>query len=457
MTFDPASTLRISLDSPFVEVFVTDDRLVGVRLQARAETRFAELPPGVYEVLFRSGDAAQTVTADLRVPGSTVEVRSSASALPFSSAIPLAGTKTSREYQRDPAHALARHLGTQNAAQADSSLLIFVRDPSDLGAHASLGGSVKIVAQAGEPSVDSTNWNGVHRWAGTHVRVPAGEHRIRCRIGKELECEQTVLVARGFQTQAFFLTREDDQGTLWPDTSSLSVLMTEGSRGFDPAAEDLLTCELALQALTEGRSFDTIPPETLLGTKFRNPMLGLFGAHMLLRGEVKDAKLASEVVRNLYSLLGPVSDVAALRLALRMKTGTDPDIAGWDQVAPMSEPPMLYLSWKRWAQASHRDHDLIPPGSIGDRLALHAASSGAWLVWRAGVLDETTRHRANQRVQDPAAEALLSELAFSVPPAKSHPSAFETLVGQLRLPYAAAARVAERILAGTAVAAAPRS
>ena len=136
------------------------------------------------------------------------------------------------------------------------------------------------------------------------------------------------------------------------------------------------TVEVARSALAEERSVASSTISESLFVKFENPMLGLFGAHLMLLSREAERKAAAEerrsmskkrprapvqfrqeqfdeVVRNLADLLGPDHpDVVAL--ATRT---SDPDLPA---LAPVTMPPLLWRSWLLLIEASHDHPPLVP-------------------------------------------------------------------------------------------------
>jgi hypothetical protein len=140
--------------------------------------------------------------------------------------------------------------------------------------------------------------------------------------------------------------------------------------------EDVRWTAAARQALAAGRG-DTAPNremmDALLGGKFENPMLGIYGGHLLALQPEPDRELLREVYANLCNLVGPHPDVQALLIALR-----DPRA----QELTYAEPPMLHASWSLVLRASTPKHDLRPDRSYSARIAASLWGGGAWLSWR---------------------------------------------------------------------------
>jgi hypothetical protein len=101
--------------------------------------------------------------------------------------------------------------------------------------------------------------------------------------------------------------------------------------GREPVVHDQETrlAEIALDALTQHRAILSDHLRMMLSGKFEQPLLGLIGAHLLIR-EGPPGDTFQTVVGNLTKMLGPDHpDVIALTTKLD------------DVPRPVSEPPML--------------------------------------------------------------------------------------------------------------------
>ena len=190
--------------------------------------------------------------------------------------------------------------------------------------------------------------------------------------------------------------------------------MSRPGCGFDPSNASVRLTELARQGLTSGRIPVTAEDlrQMILG-KFENPMLGLFGAHLLIPlladeslflqrpnnpeilklncsiqrvlGVPADGiigpqtlpmlrRLLEEVVGNLEALLGDHPDVNALRQSL---PGNENRIFS---DAKVCLPPMLRRSWHTLVR-SDPGYYRAKASSILARMADRIWGSGPWLVW----------------------------------------------------------------------------
>jgi tetratricopeptide (TPR) repeat protein len=131
--------------------------------------------------------------------------------------------------------------------------------------------------------------------------------------------------------------------------------------------------ELIRLGFSESRQVlsDRIVDELLWG-KFENPMLGIYGAHLLLLNKKLVSDRLHLVIANLRKLLGRQHpDVEALALKVA------PD----DVPSMLDYPPMLRKSWWYILDATVRRPDLVPLGSFAANMAGRLWGDGVWLTW----------------------------------------------------------------------------
>jgi len=355
------------------EVFITDGRLQRIASGVgRIET---EVQPGIYKVRFRAGDTQHDelveVTSDdpsKLVQGPPVQ---------FQSAVPIENTETSREYHAVPAHnaSLTEPLGRGSG----SHLFVFARELAErertmpwTGASIrDLDGS--LIAELGEGER-----NHEYRYGAIHLEVDPGTYCLRVDTRELGTYEMFVTTTAAWQTQVF--TVSDDfwvgsQRVRRPSLRTASVLMTRAGQGFDPDSDQLRLTELARQGLESGRN--VVRPGdlgTMLWAKYENPMLAIYGAHLMLLQSPINHELMQTVMGNLESLVGPQPDV--LSLHLRPGAPTPP------RDLTFSTPPMLRDSWDLISRATRRRIGLVPAGSHTDRIADELIGSRPWLLHR---------------------------------------------------------------------------
>ena len=315
----------------------------------------------------------------------------------FASAVPLAGTSTSHEYHMAAADSESRKTHVRNGV--GSSLFFLVRDwtpnawnqaprvtgnpAQGLTLHA-VNGDVEYqicdLAVAGQRSA-----HGGDPWTACTIEVTPGVYTLRLELPGGDTLHQTFVASPGWQSQAFLFVREyaSEAGPQWrADLSRTSVLLS-ATRGFSPNEEILRVAELAKVALAtkgpKGQADRPLLPDemrTLLRGKFDNPMLGVYGAHLLLLESRADAPLLQLVVQNLRNMLGREHpDVEAL--ALRA--------VGVPSPQPFQHLPMLYRSWSLILDAS-----VTRPDLVSESLARHEAepvAGGPWCIARTAATD----------------------------------------------------------------------
>jgi hypothetical protein len=386
------SRLEIDAGHPAVRIEVLD---AGYQVRAKGYGRLdADLPTGFYNVRYFAADAMveQPITLRPHEPLSLTDQPD----LRFSSAAPMELTSTSHEYQQ--AH--AKRLSAEQPLQMGSGaqLFLFIRDLDPGGSrrpaqgltlHRADGALVLRANRVVEVCKDAS----AACWAGRNIELDPGVYRLRLALQRRRAVEMSVVACPGWQTQVFLLRQPGEAGerpTL--DLLDATQLMAEPWKGYEPwqgvkqgrlnpaeAGEDLRLAELARRAL--GRGWELISTEdlgALLDGKWFDPLLGIFGLHLLLMRPEPDLDLADRVVGRirqeiLNSFRHP--DVEALAVELALRRGIPID------VPPVAAPPMLRRSWEMLVRATANAPSLIAPGSLSSRIADRLWGSGAWLAW----------------------------------------------------------------------------
>lgn len=403
----PRLPLRILATDEGTEIFLVDASFQ--RLASAVGELRAEVKPGIYKARFRSGDtmADQLIEVPPRLPPEQSEILVRGEPLRFASALPLPDTRTSHEYHQaawshawDPPDLL---LGS------GSLLFILARDaekmPGERSSHVpwqgltlcDLDGRVLLdFAEAPRRDADLA-------YASANIQLDPGTYVLRVDTELNGILEMPVVTRPDWQTQVALRSRSisrhaptfgespgvrRSRSVRRADLAGATVLMSRpGYRSAPSGQQDRLT-ELARLGLIQGRA--TIRPEdlrTMLWAKFENPMLGIYGAHLLLQDNERDMSLLHEVVGNLESMLGPHPDVAALRLPLARHDGlTAPADPRFDT------PPMLARSWQLVVEASFEQPALVPANSFAASVATNLVSGNPWLIWRrTTALSQTLR------------------------------------------------------------------
>jgi hypothetical protein len=369
--------LIVDTNTPATEISVIDAE--GRVVERGIRKHEAELPVGLYKILYRIGD---------RVTDSLIELPPGEGAfdapippLPIVSAAPhLLGPVQATEYARELLLGPRWHHG------AGASLLVFVTTvrrsnspppPESPGAGLSVrqfsGGLVADLAEA--PTKNGCS--------GCNLDLDPGRYLLRAVSDSGAPTEQTLVVAPGWQTRVYIRLTENrisppsSTGPWQFDLPQTGVIMARDSASATPVPDDdARKTAAARQALAAGRG-DAAPNREMIGAllrgKLENPMLGIYAGHLLTLQPKPDRELLREVYTNLYNLVGPHPDVQALLIALGDRRA---------QELTYPEPPMLYASWSLVLRVSTREHDLRPERSYSARISASLWGSGAWLSWR---------------------------------------------------------------------------
>jgi hypothetical protein len=395
----PAARLTVVAELPAVRIEVLDGNLDFV-LKGYGRVEGA-LPPGGYRVRWRAGLASEERPVLLR-PGDD-QVVSATSQLEFRSAAPMEGTRTSHEYQQGAAQEISQE--SPLALGRGAGLVLYVRDlastgkihpGADLTLHRADG--VELVRLADVAPWRERDVRGRAASAGRSLEVDPGMYRLRVALAGTSAREMSIAACPGWQTQVFLvrqggrLGRSD--GRRLPDLDDAAVLMVPAGdhyrpwervpRGFRPAEEaggDLRLTELARKALVHGwRGIEASDLKAMLNGKWQDPMLGIYGLHLLLMQPEANLDTAAEIHERLRTdiLRGFAHpDAVALAHEIARRMGHAPP-----ETPPMPLPPMLRRSWAMLVAATAHEPELIPAGSLAATVGDRLAGGGAWLTWR---------------------------------------------------------------------------
>jgi hypothetical protein len=207
-----------------------------------------------------------------------------------------------------------------------------------------------------------------------------------------------------------------------------------------------IALELALWGLREGRS--VAPPEDvtlLLNAKFKNPMVGIIGAHALLLEPELDFPRLDLVLGNLDGLVPEHPDVTALWRLVQEQA----DMRGLDHATPHPQtattwPPMLAASFAALIRLDAHHPGAIARGSGAELVAPVLLDQGVWTTWRRA----ETLLRATSYHDDPAVRRVSSYLADVAELADGVPDRRSTEPAQISLATGLPTATVERVLAG---------
>lgn len=369
-------TLRVTAE-PETEIFVVDSDFH--RVAKGISYLNEQLPPGLYDVKFKAGSAVDHVRVALEPGSGPVDVNTPPMFIQTSA--PLWRTAASHETQADNAATLSRQVH-ENRGDG-SQLFVFARDTATDSPNPMSG--LTLTTATGDTIVDLASKGqrvGYQRFpsAGYNVSINPGTYRLRVNAANGTVVEHTVVACPGWQTQVFYTVRDcvpGDSG-LYPDLTDAAVFMSRLGNGFEPGSDDFRYADLAWQALASQR--DVVSRRDLwemLWGKHRNPMLGIYGGHLLTLAAKPDLATLEEVVRNLIDLVGDHPDVRALTVYLAQQNGQPvPDVR-------YGLPPMLRSSWEIIVRASSEAPWLVPRRSFSARISDSLWGEGPWLIWLA--------------------------------------------------------------------------
>ncbi|MET0623741.1 MAG: hypothetical protein ABW250_12225 [Pyrinomonadaceae bacterium] len=379
----------------------------------------ADKPAGLYQVKLQAG----THTSEELIKLGGGPFVKSYPPLRFSSPVPLDGTYKTHEFHRSNAEECSR---VEHVTKGTGShIYIFARDWTsknrDQGGKASTGPyenparGLRLVDESGVELVDFEEQSATELewepWAACNVSVEPGSYILRLNAPDGTVWERTLVASPGWQTQCFLLQR-DYKDLRIPDLPGATVLLREKGLGFTPGSSELRLIELARLGLMEERPILSAEVEELLAVKFENPMLGIFGAHLLLNLELKRGRpyepgLLRHVVGKLRDLLNePHQDVEALA----WKAGLG------DEDYRFKMPPMLRRSWTLMTHASADRPEVIPQDSLPTRMYDCILAEGPWLVWSGEQSDDE-----ESQVLETLTLCLQSQMPAQEPPGDPEP------------------------------------
>jgi hypothetical protein len=339
-----------------------------------------ELPPGLYKVRVRVGP---TVSEKLISLDENREVLFPSLDIP--TPIPLERTK-----RRNDAHTAAAIEASRTPLDtfgAGASILIFSREPPRsqtarvVPQQENPATGLSLLTEAGDVLADIEQRAAVQGdgdpCAGWRGNVEPGAYRLRLKRKDGTAVERAIYASRGMQVQVFlqvtdYMLTDGTQQRLCDMSGSAIAISPQ--QEFQPLNPRTRLAELAGYALTQSRRIlsDGFLGE-LLDEKFDHPMLGLFGAHLLLRDKPDDRRQFVFVMNNLLRLLG--RDHPDVRALWRRRPDSDARVP-----LELYYPPMLRLSWDVALENDDGHSDALAegPNAIADRILPGAP----WLMWR---------------------------------------------------------------------------
>jgi hypothetical protein len=372
--------LTVKVGDASAEVFLIDSDL---SLVARDIGGLDEkLPPGIYKVRVRTGFLTSEKLLVLR----SDPVTESFGASPFSSPVPLANTAKTHEYHEAAAEQESQKTHVQ--AGQGSSIFVFVREWTPPGSSSAAPTSIPnpatgltlkaqdgtVVADVERTSSKSDSpFPGSDPWAACSIVLNPGAYRLGVSTPQG-EYEQSIIAPKDWHVNVFLMLRNyeaNDQQERKADLASAAVTLSS-SRAFVPN-NDARLVELARLGLTQKRKVLSRELRSeILGGKFNDPMLGIFGGHLLLLEDKVDLQLLSQVVANLRYMVGSEHpDVEALAVALNER----------GRIFEVRVPPMLQRSWQVILDGTADQRAMVMRDGLAAQIIKSTCSGEPWLLW----------------------------------------------------------------------------
>jgi hypothetical protein len=385
-------TLRVRTEIPTAEIFAIDGDgdVVGRGVGTLSE----KLTPGVYKIRYRIG--SRVVDDFVELPPGDGDHSVPVPELPVTTSVPLSSGSTGAW----PAFAEAAIEWSKQVhvkRGTGSRVFLFVnRAVASETSLARAADALTLRGFSGDEIARLSDAPSTSRCVGYTVELDPGGYLLRFDDGSSPAIEQSVFTAPSWQTQVFLpLVTFGDKCE--PDFSERAVLMSSIEAGFVPNWPAFRSTAAARHSLafwrrsaTSGEAMKAGVQKTeqsrksavedrllgeLLQGKFENPMLGIFGAHLMLLLAQPDLTLLRKVISNLRGLIGDHPDVTSLSLYLKDSSP--------DQITfPL--PPMLRSSWSLIVENCGPSRpELVPTGSYSYSIGGGLWGSGAWLSWKS--------------------------------------------------------------------------
>lgn len=405
---DALFDLDVDPGDPTAEIYVIDGQF---ELADSGRGSLAtKLPFGLFKLKTRIGRAIKHSVVLLDTDRPALE--RARIAKQASTVVPIDNTAVSHEY-----HTHARFLAqtaSASAAGARAALLVMARtfSPDGSAAETKPWQGITVVDEHGALVLDLEHEGerdtGGDPYAICTKAVTPGSYYLRQRLDDGTAIEQSLIVCESWRLEAYVLRRvAREPGTL-SSRPRVSIMM--GRLDVPPTDQYIdQLIDTARVALADERQILNDRLESLLFTKFENPMAGIIGGHLLLvereRNPARDISLLDTVVKNLEGLLGPAHpDVAALALRAPRRRSKLPRLTG---------PPMLQRSWKILVDGAQRRPDLVPL-SMWERV--HAVSAlPPFLIWATdGAVKAAARKQVVEAILPGVEHAAEVELAHEI-------------------------------------------
>jgi hypothetical protein len=321
----------------------------------------------------------------------------------FSSPVPLDSTSTTHEYHQAAVQKYLSPNAPRITRGIGSSLMLCVRDPSrtnfsvaadQLSTYAKNFNGFRLLGADGAVLVNfdqDAEHNVADGFMAARVDVAVGSYALAYESRRERLCIALPTTAN-WTLQVYLQILPSVAGgiEMRPDFLDVALIFDPTDMGFTPWARSLNTIETVRRGLIEGRNYvDTSNMHEMLSGKYQNPMLGLYGAHLLLLESPIDMDRLRIVIDNTATLLGhSYPDVIALSWAFQRLAGqpVSPAFANFKgAMGQLTGPPLLARSWDLLLDAAREVDSSLLSSSPVFRVADDLVSQGVYLTWRSAV------------------------------------------------------------------------
>ncbi|MEO5995142.1 MAG: hypothetical protein ABIN89_00510 [Chitinophagaceae bacterium] len=387
MSTDELYNLTVITGDEAAEIFIINGQFSRIASGIGKQFVF-KLSRGLYSVKVRAGSETKekpvALLSDDSITFDPIE---------FSSPAPLEGTGKTHEFHNG--NAVENSNLVHVTIGQGSQIYIFARNFSEkersstnvpLNRDPATGLTLRnsndeVLVDYGNPDIGiySTDWE---PWSACNVELNPGIYFLSLKTASGQTLQQTIVASPDWQTQVFLLQRNYGlkEKDIRADLPNGSIFMSRLGMGFKSNRKDygisddpdFRLTEMARQALVNDRHIITRSIESqMLDDKCNNPMLGIYGAHLLLLDKKPDTTKLLTVLGNLRKLLvQPHPDVEAIAIKLK-----EPSNYIFDT------PPMLRLSWNYVLDASIQKPELVPVNAITSQISNQLWSADPWLVW----------------------------------------------------------------------------
>ncbi len=343
-----------------------------------------QVPPGVYKIKFRRGNAVSQETLVLPPDTPAVDVTAPAGFGPETAQRQPPPRAPQRAARAVPGAGAAPSRATARATRRSSALAVTVTARSEAPVAPFAG--VRLCDEKGRTVADQA----AQRADKAEMVLPSlrpGVYRLQVTLKEVGTLEQTLALCRGWRTEVETGVRNyalPGEPAVWgADLGDATILMAPEA---EPAVPDevrnyakLVKAWLAGPQLT----IATAHAERVVSTSIADPLFGLCLAHALVRQTEIDRSsgtreprprraLVKALVDTLQTLVPGHPDLEALRLWLGRRVARR-----------FALPPMLANSWTIVAAAASRRPTLVPADSVASLVAERVWSSPTWLLWRS--------------------------------------------------------------------------